>query len=194
MHVEREPGAGAIAETDRTGATPADGPGPDVVDRIQAAWADLRPDLDVASIGIVTRIWRIGRHLDEQRERVLDEFGTDRAVVDVLAELRRAGPPFELSAGDLREASKLSSGGVSQRLNRLEDLGLITRSFHREDRRVVNVRLTRSGIELIDAIASRIMATENELLEALAPSDRAELESLLRRFLAVFEGGGNQVS
>jgi DNA-binding MarR family transcriptional regulator len=194
MKVDREPGSGTTAETEQSGAAPAAGSNRDDVDRLQAAWASLRPDLDVSSIGIVTRIWRLGRHLDQQRNQVLDEFGTDRVVVDVLAELRRAGPPFELSAGELREASQLSSGGVSQRLNRLEDLGLITRSFHREDRRVVNVRLTSAGIELIDAIAGRIMATENELLEALAPSDRAELESLLRRFLAVFEGGGNQVS
>ena len=160
---------------------------PDVVDRIQAAWSDLHPDLDVSSIGIVTRIWRIGRHLETERNELIARFNTDRIVVDVLAELRRSGPPYVLSAGDLRELSSLSSGGVSQRLSRLEDLGLIVRSVDKGDRRVVNVHLTDKGIELIDSIVEEITKQEAKTLSAIPAKDRHRLEELLRSLLGTFE-------
>jgi DNA-binding MarR family transcriptional regulator len=160
----------------------------DEVDRIQWAWRGLRPELDVSSIGIVTRVWRIGRLLDEQRQALLDEFETDRMVVDVLAELRRCGPPHELTAGDLRQASKISSGGMSQRLARLESLGLIVRSIDEADRRSVRVRLTEAGTTLIDAIVTEITRREAVLLDGLPDQDRAELERLLRRLLAMLDG------
>jgi DNA-binding MarR family transcriptional regulator len=159
----------------------------DEVDRIQDAWVALHPGLDVSSIGIVSRIWRVGRHLEAERTLLLDGFQSDPAAVDVLAELRRSGPPFELPAGTLKDRSKISSGGMSQRLARLEKLELIERSIDPVDRRVVNVRLTPSGIELIDAIVQQITAEEAAVLSKLADIDRAQLEDLLRKLLAIFE-------
>lgn len=159
----------------------------DAVDQIKAAWLRERPELDVSSIGIVTRIWRIGRHLERAREQVLEEFRTDSIVVDVLAELRRSGEPYRLTAGDLRESSKLSSGGVSQRLARLERSGLLTRDVDPDDRRVVNVELTAAGMVLIDAIVDEITKRESELLEQLGAEDCGELEKRLAALLSIFE-------
>lgn len=159
----------------------------DAVDRIQRAWSELHPELDVSPIGIVSRIWRIGRHLTEQRNEILAMFDADPIIADVLAELRRSGEPYELTVGELREVSRLSSGGVSQRLSRLEGLDLIVRTIDESDRRVVNVKLTDKGIELIDNLAAEIMRRDAALLAALPEEERRRLEDLLRNLLGLFE-------
>ncbi len=159
----------------------------DAVDRIQRAWTDIHPDFDVSSIGIVSRIWRIGRHLSEHRNAILDTFDADTIIVDVLAELRRSGEPYELTVGDLRKVSRLTSGGVSQRLSRLEGLGLIIRTTDETDRRVVNVRLTDTGIRLIDDIVAEITKREADLLAGMPDDERRQLEELLKKMLGLFE-------
>ena len=118
----------------------------DGVDQVARDWRRERPDIDVSSIGIVTRIWRIARHLENQRREQLAGLGTDRGTMDVLAMLRRSGPPFRRSAGELTRSALITSGGVSQRLEKLERAGLITRHVDTSDRRRVDVELTASGI------------------------------------------------
>ncbi len=159
----------------------------DAVDRIQRAWSEIHPEFDVSSIGIVSRIWRIGRHLMEQRNAVLELFDADPIIADVLAELRRSGEPYELTVGELREVSRLSSGGVSQRLSRLEGLGLIKRTIDPDDRRVVNVKLTAKGITLIDDIVAEITRRDAALLADMPADERRDLEHLLRTMLGLFE-------
>src|SRR5271165_2557286 len=131
-----EPGSPLVAESaDVT----------DRVDRIEAAWRRERPDINVSSVGIVTRIWRIGRHLERHRKQRLDLLGTDRVTLNVLATLRRSGPPYQRTAGELMQSALITSGGVSQRLEKLERAGLITRQVDTGDRRRVEVRLTASS-------------------------------------------------
>jgi DNA-binding MarR family transcriptional regulator len=148
----------------------------DAIDRIEAAWRRERPDVDVSSVGIVSRIWRISRHLEQARK--------DRVTLDVLAMLRRSGPPFRMTAGELTHHSLISSGGVSQRLEKLERAGLVTRHIHSDDRRRIDVELTAAGVELIDSILADLMAHEAALLDGLDPYEQEDLRRILKRLLA----------
>ena len=162
-------------------------PGEDAIDRIEAAWHRERPDVDVSSVGIVSRIWRIARHLEQARKERLAEHGTDRVTLDVLAMLRRSGAPFRMTAGELTHHSLLSSGGVSQRLEKLERAGLVTREIHSEDRRRIDVGLTPAGVELIDSILADLMTHEAKLLDGLTGPDQDDLRRILKTLLARFE-------
>jgi len=159
----------------------------DLADDIQAAWARERPELNVESIGILTRIVRIARHLDRTREQELREIGTDSATLDVLATLRRSGKPYRLTAGELQRTGLVTSGAISQRLQKLERAGFIRRSADTHDARRVQVQLTEAGIRESDRIVKELMQREARLLEAISPADRQRLETLLRRWLLQLE-------
>lgn len=159
----------------------------DSIDRVEVAWRKERPDIDVSSVGIISRLWRVSRHLERERKDRLAELGTDRVTLDVLAMLRRSGPPYRRTAGELTQSSLITSGGVSQRLDKLERAGLITRHIHPEDRRRIEVQLTPEGMKLVDGVLSDLMAHENELLAVLSERDRTDLRRLLKILLAEFE-------
>ncbi len=160
---------------------------PDRVDRVEAGWRRERPDIDVSSVGIVTRIWRIGRHLDRHRKERLEAHGTDRVALDVLAMLRRAGPPYRRTAGELQASALITSGGMSQRLERLEEAGLISRHMHATDRRKVEVELTAAGMALVDEVTGDLMEHESKLLDVLDAGEQAQLRTLLKKLLSTFE-------
>ncbi len=162
----------------------------DGVDDIQQAWARERPDIDMSSIGVITRIWRLARHLERARQRTLAALGTDPATLDALAVLRRSGPPYQLTAGAMQRASLITSGAVSQRLDRLEGAGLVRRRPDPADGRVVWVQLTTKGRRLVDTIAAGLMERESELLAPFSTPEREALVHLLRRWLLWFEGQG----
>jgi DNA-binding MarR family transcriptional regulator len=168
-------------------ASPKLEPEPDRVDRIELAWRRERPEVDVSSIGIVTRLWRLARHFERERVERLAEVGTDRVAIDVLAMLRRAGPPYRRTAGELTRSSLITPGGVSQRLSRLERAGLVTRHVHPDDRRRVDVELTPSGMKLMDSVLADLMAHESALLARLSEEEQGQLRHLLRKLLAEFE-------
>lgn len=161
----------------------------DSIDRIEQAWGRERPDIDVSSVGIVSRIWRVGRHLERARNKRLAELGTDRVTLDVLAMLRRSGPPYRRTAGELTRASLITSGGVSQRLDKLEKAGYVSRSIHPQDRRRIEVELTPDGMALVDSVLSDLMEHESEMLDALSAQDKDELRRTLKRLLSLFEDG-----
>lgn len=159
----------------------------DGIDRVEQAWRRERPDLDVSSVGIVSRIWRVARHLENERKARLSELGTDRVTLDVLAMLRRSGPPYRRTAGDLTHSSLITPGGVSQRLEKLEKAGLVTRHIHPSDRRRIDVQLTAAGMKLIDDVLADLMEHETSLLDALDIDDQEQLRRILKVFLAHFE-------
>ena len=165
----------------------------DRIDRVVAAWQRERPGIDVSSIAIISRIWRVGRHLEKERVDRLAELGTDRVTIDVLAMLRRSGAPYRRTAGELTRSSLITSGGVSQRLDKLEKAGLISRHIHPEDRRRIDVQLTKAGMALIDNVLADLMEHESALLEVLSDSDKADLERTLKVLLAQFEGPVEEV-
>ncbi len=159
----------------------------DDVDSIQRGWEQERPDLEVDSIAIITRIWRIARRLEQHRQRLLAELDTDASTLDLLATLRRSGSPYQLTPNEIAARTLLTSGGVSQRLAKAEDAGLITREVSPADRRSVVVSMTPAGLSLIDHIVTELFASEQQVVDRLASTDRKQLADLLRTFLATLD-------
>jgi DNA-binding MarR family transcriptional regulator len=161
---------------------------PDEVDVLLAAWQRERPDLDVAPLAVLSRVDRLARHLDRARRAAFAEYGLEVFEFDVLAALRRAGPPYELSPGQLLHQTLVGSGTMTNRLDRLEARGLVRRRADPEDRRGVRVRLTERGQGLVDAAVTGLLSRESTLLAALPARDRDRLAGLLRTVLLHFEG------
>lgn len=143
-------------------------------------WGTQRPDLDVSPMAVIGRLKRLSRLIDAELRRTFAAHGLDAASFDVLATLRRSGPENRLTPAELMLASMVTSGAVTQRLDRLQDRGLVTRTPSPSDRRVVHVALTGHGRALIDEALPDHLATENRLLAALTPPERAALANALR--------------
>jgi DNA-binding MarR family transcriptional regulator len=153
----------------------------DGVDRIIGQWQQERPELDHSPIGVVGRISRLARELEQRLEPVYREHGLEPGWHDVLATLRRTGPPYELRPTDLTGTLMLTSSGTTKRLDRLERAGLVERAPDPQDRRGVLIRLTAKGREVIDATTEAHLANERRLLAALSDAEREQLAGLLRK-------------
>ena len=151
----------------------------DPVERLLAQWARERPDLDVSPMAVVGRISRLARRIDLAQRETFARYDLDPAGFDVLATLRRSGPPYELTPSDLVEQTMVTSGAVTKRLDRLEGAGLVERRVAGGDRRSRIVVLTEKGRELIDRAAPEHFANEARLLEPLTRAERATLARLL---------------
>ncbi len=158
--------------------------GPDGVDLIQRAWERERPGTPAASIGVITRIWRIGKLLADERRRTLARLGIDAATLDLLSTLRRAGPPYQLTAGTLAGLTLVSAGAISQRVARAEREGLVRRERSGADGRISYVTLTAAGHALIERSVDGLLRHEEALLDPLAGEQRGELAAHLKVLLA----------
>jgi len=157
----------------------------DHVDEVLAQWAAVRPDLDASPMGVIGRLSRLSRLIDGELGRTFAAHELDRASFDVLATLRRNDRA--LTPADLMRSSMITSGAVTQRLDRLATRGLVTRTPSATDGRVVHVSLTENGRELIDRALPDHVATEHRLLAALDPEERADLATTLRNLLESLE-------
>ncbi len=167
------------------------GPGArDEVDRIVAAWRRERPDLDVTPLEVLSRVSRLARHLDRSRGAAFSGHGLEGWEFDVLAALRRAGAPYELSPGQLVAETLVTSGTMTHRIDRLERRGLVHRRPDPDDGRGVLVVLTPEGRGLVDTALADLLDRERELLAVLDPADGADLAELLRRLVAPFDTPG----
>jgi DNA-binding MarR family transcriptional regulator len=164
-----------------------DSPEPDHIDRILQQWRRERPDLDTSPIGLFGRLFRASQLADVALAEGLDRYELQTGWFDLLAALRRAGAPYELNPTQLMETTMLSSGGMTKRVDRLVEAGLVERTPDPGDRRGVLVRLTRRGKKTIDRALAAHLANEERLLRALTPADRADFERLLRALLAELE-------
>jgi DNA-binding MarR family transcriptional regulator len=153
----------------------------DGVDEILEQWRRERPDLDASPIGVIGRISRLARELEQRLERVYREHGLEPGWHDVLATLRRTGPPYRLRASDFTGALMLTSSGTTKRLDKLEQAGLITREPDPQDRRGVLIRLTPAGLELIDGLTAAHLENERRILGALSEAEQRRLADLLRK-------------
>ncbi|MGK5627117.1 MarR family winged helix-turn-helix transcriptional regulator [Streptomyces sp. URMC 123] len=156
---------------------------PDHVDRILEQWAAERPDLDVSPMAVIGRLTRLTRLIEAELGRTFAAHGLDRASFDVLATLRRSGPPHRLTPAELTRTAMVTSGAVTQRLDRLESRGLVTRAPNAADGRGVLVTLTPEGRALVDSALPDHVATEHRLLAALGEPDRTALAETLRTLL-----------
>ncbi len=153
----------------------------DGVDLILEQWRRERPELDPSPIGVVGRISRLARELEQRLERVYREHGLEPGWHDVLATLRRTGPPYRLRPTEFSSALMLTTSGTTKRLDRLEQAGLITRGPDPEDRRGTQITLTAAGRRLIDSVTEAHLENERELLAALTDAEQRRLADLLRK-------------
>jgi len=152
----------------------------DAVDLIAAAWRRERPDVDVAPMEIIGRLTRLGRLIDLEQREYFARHGLERWEFDVLATLRRSGGKAGLTAGDLNKAAMVTSGAITNRIDRLAAKDLVQRTPDPDDRRAIRVQLTATGRTLIDELLAPHIANEERLLATLPPADRTQLAALLR--------------
>lgn len=155
----------------------------DAVDQITAQWRHERPDLDAAPMGIIGRISRIAALAERELDLVFAEHGLTAADFDVLATLRRSGTPFRLAPGELSRTTMVTTGGMTKRLDRLEQRGLVRREPDPSDRRGKLIALTRKGRDLVDHAVEAHLENEERLLTVLPAAKRRELAGLLRELL-----------
>ena len=154
----------------------------DAVDRIVEQWRQVRPDLDTTPIGIIGRVSRLSRLVDRRLAENFAEHGIDDWMYDVMATLYRNGAPHELTAGDLVRQTMVTTGAITNRIDRLEERGLVERAGA-TDRRKVIVRLTAAGIATIERVVDSHLATEREILAVLDSGSLTRLEGDLRTLL-----------
>ncbi|WP_455359794.1 MarR family winged helix-turn-helix transcriptional regulator [Streptomyces sp. SYSU K21746] len=155
----------------------------DHVDRVLEQWGAERPDLDASPMAVIGRLRRLSRLIDTELRRTFAAHGLDAASFDVLATLRRSGPPYRLTPAELMRTAMVTSGAITQRLDRLESRGLVARTPSAVDGRVVHVALTDEGYALIDRALPDHIANEHRLLAALGTAERDALADALRNLL-----------
>jgi DNA-binding MarR family transcriptional regulator len=154
----------------------------DAVDRITSQWQAIRPDLDVSPMRVIGRVSRLSRLIDRRLGENFARFGIENWMYDVLATLYRSGPPHELTAGELVGQTMVTTGAITNRIDRLAERGLVERA-PAADRRKVIVRLTKRGIDLVDVVSGAHLATESEILAPLSDRQQGEFARLLRTIL-----------
>jgi DNA-binding MarR family transcriptional regulator len=159
----------------------------DEVDDLIAAWRRQRPDLDATPLQVLSRISRLARHLDIARRGAFAAHGLESWEFDVLSALRRAGPPFQLTPGALLRATLVTSGTMTNRIDRLASAGLVYREPDPSDRRGVLVTLAERGKSAVDAALTDLLDRERALLAALGEDQRPVLADLLRTLLVPFD-------
>ncbi len=164
-------------------------PASDEVDGIVARWHAVRPNLDVSPLQVLSRVSRLARHLDRARRTAFAAHGLEAWEFDVLSALRRQGPPFQLSPGALIRATLVTSGTMTNRIDRLESAGLVSRRRDPQDKRGVLVQLTGGGLRAVDAAFEALLAREGTLLTGLDGDQQDQLAGLLRILLAPFDAG-----
>jgi DNA-binding MarR family transcriptional regulator len=154
----------------------------DTVDRISDEWAAVRPDLDSSPLAVVGRVSRLSRLIDRRLAENFARHGIEAWMYDVLATLRRSGEPYEMTAGELVARTMVTTGAMTNRVDRLVERGLVSRATA-GDRRKVLVRLTPAGRALVDEVVPGHLATEREALSALTAGQQRDLVHLLRLLL-----------
>ena len=161
----------------------------DEVDDLIAAWRQERPDLDVEPLAVLSRVSRLARHLDIARRSAFAAHGLESWEFDVLSALRRSGPPYQLTPGLLLRATLVTSGTMTNRIDRLAEAGLVYREPDPRDRRGVLVTLSERGKAVVDAAFTDLLEREQALLSCLGPGQRQVLADLLRVMLVPFDEG-----
>jgi DNA-binding MarR family transcriptional regulator len=156
----------------------------DEVDELVAAWHRERNDLDLAPVEVFSRVSRLARRLDLARREAFTEHRIEPWEFDVLAALRRTGRPYQLSPGALLRETLVTSGTMTNRVDRLEKRGLVARSPDPLDRRGVLVGLTADGKRTVDAAFEALLDRERALLAELGPTDARRLAGLLKALMA----------
>jgi DNA-binding MarR family transcriptional regulator len=158
-------------------------PHEDEVDRIVAAWGRERADLDFGPLEVLSRVDRLARHLDRARRTAFDASDMEPWEFDVLSALRRAGEPYELSPKTLLQQTLVSSGTMTNRVDRLAARGFVGRRTDPKDGRGILVSLTAQGRVAVDAAIADLLAAERDILSGVSADEQGQLAGLLRRLI-----------
>ena len=153
----------------------------DHVDTIVEQWARERPDVDTSGLAVIGRVSRLEQRIAERLDTVFHRHGLEAWEYDVLATLRRAGEPYQLTPGGLIDTMMITSGAMTNRIDRLEGRGLVTRSKSPDDGRKVLVTLTPEGLATLDAALVDHVANQLSIVGGLDESERRQLVDLLRK-------------
>lgn len=159
----------------------------DDVDRLIAAWERERPDLDVSPMHVLSRVTRLALHLDRARKEAFAAHDLEPSEFDVLSALRRTGDPYQLSPGQLVHETLVTSGTMTNRVDRLVRKGLVERLPDPDDRRGVQVRLTGAGKTAVDGALDALLMREKALLAGLGAGEADEIATLLRKLSQPFD-------
>jgi DNA-binding MarR family transcriptional regulator len=162
-------------------------PTSDEVDRIVDAWSRERPDLDFAPLQVLSRVGRLSRHLERARRTAFAASELESWEFDVLSALRRAGAPYQLSPKSLLQQTLVSSGTMTNRIDRLVERALVERKSDPGDGRGILVVMTPLGQERVDRAISELLVGEAELLDGLSIADQERLAGLLRKLSIDFD-------
>jgi DNA-binding MarR family transcriptional regulator len=162
-------------------------PANDEVDRIVDAWERERPDLDFAPLQVLSRVGRLARHLERARRAAFAASDLELWEFDVLSALRRAGAPYQLSPKALLQQTLVSSGTMTNRIDRLVERELVERRTDPNDGRGILVVMTERGRDRVDSAISHLLEGESELLDGLSKVDRERLSGLLRKLSLDFD-------
>jgi DNA-binding MarR family transcriptional regulator len=155
----------------------------DEVDELVEAWHRERADLDLAPVEVFSRVGRLARLLDKARREAFSAHKIETWEFDVLAALRRAGKPYQLTPGALLRQTLVTSGTMTNRVDRLAERGFVERSPDPRDRRGVLVTLTAAGKRTVDGAFESLLDRERILLAHLSDADHAQLAALLKRLM-----------
>src|SRR5581483_5852177 len=160
----------------------------DAIDKVIDQWREVRPDIDLRPMNILGRIARLSRVLEREYKKFFAEHGLEAFEFDVLTTLRRSGEPYELTASALLKAALVTSGAITNRIDRMEARGLVERVRDLDDRRSVRVRLTPHGLEVLDKIFDLHVANMEHILQ---PLEREECEQLAHGLRILLESFGD---
>lgn len=159
----------------------------DAIDKVVEQWAQEKPDLDTQPMAMMGRLMRIAKYMESEVAKLHKRYDLKLGEFDVLATLRRSGQPYRLTPSELIDSMMLTSGAMTNRLDKLETKDLIAREHSKEDRRSVTVQLTEQGLILIDEIMQEHVAVQQQLVAGLEPNQRQQLNGSLKTWLAQYE-------
>ena len=162
---------------------------PDRIDTLVGQWEAERPDLDLETMAMAARLMRLGDLLTQGVEAMAGEHGLTRGEGDVLFTLRRSGPPYRVPPSRLAGSLLVAPGTMTNRLDRLEERGLIRRIPNPQDRRSLDIELTGKGLRLVERAVTRHVENEGRMLAGLGARERDQLDRLSRKLLAHLEAG-----
>ncbi|MDA3629360.1 MarR family transcriptional regulator [Saccharopolyspora oryzae] len=157
---------------------------PDAVDFMLEEWRREVPEVDATGMAVFGRLHRAFYRYQDQLNRIFHAHDLTMAGFSILASLRRAGSPYRRTAGELAEAALVTTGGITQRVDKLEASGLVERERDSEDRRTVYVQLTEKGRVFTDEVIAAHFANERDMLSGLSATEQERLADLLSRLEA----------
>ncbi|WP_440886197.1 MarR family winged helix-turn-helix transcriptional regulator [Vibrio campbellii] len=159
----------------------------DAIDKVVSQWAKEKPELDTEPMAIMGRLMRIAKHMENHVAELHKSYDLKMGEFDVLATLRRSGKPYRLTPSELISSMMLTSGAMTNRLDKLEQKGLIAREHSKEDRRSVTVELTAKGFELIDSLIEQHLQAQHELMGSLSSAEKGQVNQALKLLLPQYE-------